>query len=128
MSLSDLTGSLEKGYRVRMSIRSHEVFADEPTDVGGTDTAVKPGELILSGLASCKLITMRMYAERKGWDLQNAHIELTYIEKGSSAIVGKKITFIGDLTEDQKNRLTVISGRCPVAKMLSKSIVFQPLD
>lgn len=125
--MSDLKGTLEEGYRVRMSIRDHEVFADEPIDVGGTNTAVKPSELILSGLASCKLITMRMYANRKGWDLQNAHIELSYIEKGDPTIVRKNITFEGDLSEDQIKRLRVISGRCPVAKMLSNSIIFQEL-
>lgn len=125
--MSDLKGTLEEGYRVQMSIRDHEVFADEPIDVGGTNTAVKPSELILSGLASCKLITMRMYANRKGWDLQNAHIELSYIEKGDPTIVRKNITFEGDLSEDQIKRLRVISGRCPVAKMLSNSIIFQEL-
>ncbi len=122
---SPLTGKIGKDYKVRMSIRGHEISADEPVEVGGTDEAAKPGELLLSALASCKLITMNMYASRKGWDFQGATISLHYLEKGDPTIIEKQIDFIGDLDEKQKQRLLDISGRCPVAKMLSKSISFE---
>lgn len=125
MSLGELTATIRGNYRVEMKTREHALFADEPLEVGGTDTAAKPGELVLASLAGCKLITMRMYAERKGWDIGETRIELRYLEKGDTTIVEKKIHFAGNVTEEQKERLTEISGRCPVAKMLSKSIQFQ---
>lgn len=124
-STADLTGVIHGSFRVEMEARGHQVLADEPEEVGGTNTAAKPGELVLAALASCKLITMRMYAERKGWDLGETRIDLCYIEKGDPTIIEKKIHFGGDLSDEQKKRLTDISGRCPVAKMLSKSISFE---
>lgn len=125
MSSPDVTATIKGNFRVEMNARGHQIVADEPEEVGGTDTAAKPGELVLASLAGCKLITMRMYAERKGWDIGETRIDLSYIEKGDPTIVAKKIYFDGNLTEEQQKRLTEISGRCPVAKMLSKSITFQ---
>jgi putative redox protein len=113
------------GFTVNMTARGHEIIADEPKDIGGTDLGAKPGELLLSSLAGCKLITMRMYAERKGWELGETKISLRYLEKGEPTILEKKIRFSGDLDEDQIKRLIDISGRCPVAKMLKNSIAYE---
>lgn len=121
----DLKGINLSGFAVKMSARGHEILADEPKDLGGTDLGAKPSELLLSSLAGCKLITMRMYAERKGWEIGETTIELRYIERGDPTIVEKKIRFTGDLDEDQTKRLIDISGRCPVAKMLKNSIVYE---
>ncbi len=121
----DLIGVNDGGFVVKMTARGHEVKADEPVEVGGTDQAAKPGELLLSSLAGCKLITMRMYAERKGWELGETTIALRYLEKGDPVIVEKKIRFSGDLDEAQTKRLIDISGRCPVAKMLKNSITYE---
>ena len=71
--------SLQSGYTVENKSRSHTWVGDEPEDIGGEDLGPKPSEFILAGLADCKLITMRMYAERKGWDLQDASITLKII-------------------------------------------------
>jgi len=120
----DITGINQTGFTVKMVSRNHEIIADEPIDVGGADLGAKPGELLLSSLAGCKLITMRMYAERKGWDLGEVTIALKYLEKGDTTIVEKKIRFSGDLEEDQIKRLLDISGRCPVARMLKNSISY----
>jgi putative redox protein len=111
-----------------MTARSHSILADEPKEVGGKDSGATPGELLLSSLAGCKLITMRMYAERKGWELGDVTISLRYKEKGAPTIVEKQIHFSGDLDEAQVQRLVDISGRCPVAKMLKNSITFEILN
>ena len=110
------------GYRVENATRGLNWFADEPEEIGGTNTAPKPSELLLSALSGCKLITMRMYAERKGWDVNGLKLDLQIIEKGDKTIVSKKITFPEALDEQQRSRLTEISGRCPVAKMVKDSI------
>ena len=54
-------------YRVQMTADGHAISGDEPKDHGGGGTGPAPFDLVLSGLASCTLITLRMYAERKGW-------------------------------------------------------------
>ena len=117
--------TLSKGYLVENNSRKHVWVSDEPTDVGGTDEGPKPTELLLSALASCKLITVKMYASRKEWPLEDVDIQLTILEKGDPTLIEKRIRFKGDLSEEQINRLIDISGRCPVAKMLAKSIEFK---
>lgn len=121
----DLNGENLTGYAVTLTARNHTVVADEPTELGGTDLGAKPSELLLGSLAACKLITMRMYAQRKGWDLGTVTIQLKYKEKGDPTIVEKAIRFTGPLDEKQESRLLEISGRCPVAKMLKNSIIFE---
>lgn len=115
---------LKNGFQVKNSARSHAWFADEPIDVGGEDLAPKPSELLLSALASCKLITMRMYAERKGWSTDGLSIHLEILERAPKTRISKKISFPKELDEAQCARLKEISGRCPVAKMVQDSIEY----
>ena len=123
--IAEVRASLLEKYTVENNSREHSWISDEPTDVGGDDIGPKPTELFLSSLASCKLITIRMYAQRKEWDLQDARIYLAVLERGEKVVIQKSIEFEGDLDEKQKARLLDISGRCPVAKMLSGSIEYK---
>lgn len=125
MSDAKITASLKEAYTVQNNGRTHSWIGDEPADLGGKDLGPTPSELLLSSLASCKLITMRMYANRKGWDFQDAIVTLTLGEKLEKTIIEKSIEFKGDLDEAQIERLKMISGKCPVAKMLSDSIEFK---
>lgn len=120
-----LTASLKEGYLVENISRGQSWRSDEPEALGGTNLGPTPNELLLSSLASCKLITMRMYANRKEWDFQGATISLSIMEKADKTIIEKLIVFQGDLDEDQIKRLKVISGKCPVAKMLRHSVEFK---
>ncbi|MFZ9028219.1 MAG: OsmC family protein [Crocinitomicaceae bacterium] len=124
MEGTSVKAALLEGYRVENRSRDLEWFADEPESIGGTNTAPKPSELLLSALTSCKLITMRMYAERKGWDVSGLKVDLQILEMGEKTIVSKKIIFPENLDEKQRERLTEISGRCPVAKMVKDSIEY----
>jgi putative redox protein len=110
-------------YRTRLTSRQHAWAADEPGEDGGTDTAPKPSELLLSGLAACQLITARMYADRKGWPLESASIELT-METDKTAtpwrtVIRCDLQLEGALDEGQRLRLLDIAGRCPINRMLS---------
>lgn len=124
MKGTSIKSALLEGFRVENTSRGLNWFADEPESIGGTDTAPKPSELLLSALASCKLITMRMYAERKGWDVSGLKVDLEIIERSDKTILSKKITFPDNLDQAQCQRLTEISGRCPVAKMVSESFEY----
>ncbi len=123
--MAKLQASLKSGYIVTNSSRDHLWIADEPEDLGGSDKGPTPSELLLSSLASCKLITVQMYAKRKAWNLEGVDIELSILEKGEKTLIEKAISFKGDLDDKQRERLLDISGRCPVVKMLANSIEFK---
>lgn len=123
--MTTVKSSLKNLYTVHNSARGMNWISDEPVESGGANLGPKPTELLLSSLASCKLITVKMYASRKGWDLEDMAIQLSFIEsEGDKKRIEKKISFAGDLDDKQKARLLDISGRCPVAKMLKNSLEF----
>jgi putative redox protein len=69
--------SEEKPYGVRIDAGGHALRGDEPADHGGADSGPTPFGLLLSGLGACTAITLRMYAERKGWPLTGVDVSLT---------------------------------------------------
>ncbi len=121
-------GILKDKYTVENSARGHKWLVDEPLEIGGLDLAAKPSEMLLSALVSCKIITVKMYASRKGWDIKNISIELKMGEKvGDKTEIIKSVKIEGDLDLDQINRLIEISGRCPVARLVANSFEFKML-
>lgn len=124
--MATVKGRLKEKYTVENSTRTHTWLVDEPIEVGGLDLAQNPKEQLLSALVSCKTITVKMYANRKGWDVKNVFIELTLAEQvGDKTIIEKSIRFEGELDEDQTKRLIDISGRCPVVKLLANSFEYR---
>ncbi|MFY0627729.1 MAG: OsmC family protein [Reichenbachiella sp.] len=112
----------------------HLLFADEPKQVGGHDKGPSPYEYLLASLGSCTAMTLRLYADHKGWDLEEVKISLNHnkdyptdcedCENSASKIdvIEKKIELIGNLDDPQKNRLLEIADKCPVHKTLNSSI------
>ncbi|MCB0649596.1 MAG: OsmC family protein, partial [Saprospiraceae bacterium] len=100
-----------------------------PVHLGGKDLGPDPYTLLLSALASCTLSTLRMYIDRKAWQIGTINIEVNL----SQAIVEGKIvsTFyrniiFGDpITEDQNERLLSIARKCPVSKILENGIAIE---
>lgn len=125
----EVKGVLKEKYTVENSAREHKWLIDEPTEIGGLDLAAKPSEMLLSALVSCKIITVKMYAARKGWDIKNISIELKLGEKvGDKTEIEKRIKIEGDFDEAQITRLIEISGRCPIAKLVSNSFEFKLME
>lgn len=109
-------------YRTTITSGPHEFFADEPGALGGKDTAPGPYQLLLASLGACKAITTRMYAQRKGWDLREVRLDLVHSrpgERGEPERIDISISFVGDLTDDQRVRLEEIAGKCPVQRTIS---------
>lgn len=125
MGETSVSGELKQGYTVVNSARGHQWISDEPSEAEGLDLGPRPTELLLSSLVSCKLITLQMYASRKGWKVDGIKIHLNFAGGEDKTIIEKKIDFTSNLSEEQQKRLTEISGRCPVVKMLSNSIEFK---
>jgi len=116
-------------YETTIKVQQHVIIADEPLDAGGTDLGPSPKELLLSSLGTCKAITVRMYADRKGWPLEGLSIDLTYLDKNdgepNTNYIHCEIKLIGDLDAEQRKRLALIADKCPVHKILSNPIVVE---
>ena len=108
--------SEEKPYGVRIDAGGHALRGDEPVDQGGADTGPAPFGLLLSGLGACTAITLRMYAERKGWPLAGVDVELTYVVKDrDTRWIDRRITLHG-VGEDQRAKLAEIAEKTPVTR------------
>lgn len=112
-------------YKVTIESPSgNTVIADEPPALGGKDKGFNPKELLIAALAACTSATLRMYADRKEWDLQEVKInlDLEKAEGTDKTFIHRKITLIGNLNETQRERLLYIANACPVHKILSNPI------
>jgi len=108
----------------------HLLRADEPPSVGGTDTGPTPYDFLLAGLGACKAMTMRMYAERKGFALEKARVTLSHdrihaedcadceTETGSIDRIQTRISLEGDLDAETRHRIFEIAEKCPVHRTL----------
>jgi putative redox protein len=123
---SRVTAVIDDRYRVTSIAREHQTISDEPREAGGTDSAMEPVELLLSALASCKLATMRIVANRKEWNTEGMKIVLTLGKDGSGGtektIVRQTISFPDHLTEEQRTKLTAVSHKCPVSKIVTGEV------
>ncbi len=124
MSITTLSAVLgEEDYVVSLHARQHEVLADEPEEVGGKDQGLTPYELILGGLGACTSVTLKMYAQRKGWVVEDIDVKLEMsVEKDKTPVITRRIKVKGDLTSEQCDRLLQIANKCPVHKLLANPI------
>jgi putative redox protein len=126
-----ITAHTIENYQVQINARQHQFVADEPESKGGDDRGPNPYDLLLASLAACKVITVHMYAQRKGWPVEKVNISMSHqkidaadcddcdSESGKVDEIRCDISFEGDLDDDQRQRLAEIANRCPVHRTLS---------
>ena len=121
-NVSSLVSLTNKNYLAEAKTRHHFLTIDEPVDLGGDDNGPTPVEYLLTAVGSCVSITLRMYAERKGWDVGKIKVIVSQKEELTSEGIKKSlvedISFEKEITEEQRVKLLVIAGKCPVAKMV----------
>ncbi len=112
----------------------HTLLGDEPLNVGGNDSGPSPYDYLLAALGTCKSMTMRMYADRKGWPLEQARVTLRHkkihaedcvtceTEKGMVDLIDLEIELAGDLSDEQRQKIFEIAERCPVHQTLTHEI------
>lgn len=112
----------------------HMLKADEPLSVGGSDSGPTPYDYLLTALGACKSMTMRMYAERKGWPLDRARVTLWHekihaedcetceTENGMVDRIETDIELLGDLTDEQRQKIFEIAERCPVHQTITHEV------
>ncbi len=120
-------------FTTQIKADQHSLIADEPKSFGGNDFGASPYQLVASGLAACTVMTLRLYAERKKWDLQEVfcHVrhDKTHLEdcqdcENPKAKIDKftrELELIGDLDDEQKQRLLEIADKCPVHRTLESA-------
>jgi putative redox protein len=109
-------------YRTELIASGKTVIADEPEDLGGTDTGPAPGEFLLMSLAACTAITIRMYADRKQIPLEKARVEVSMEKNDFKTTLKRELYFMGNLTEEHRTRLLEIAEKCPIHKTLNSPI------
>ena len=121
MKRPEIVATRRSGFEHELDLGEHSIVVDEPPDRGGEDKGPAPGKLLAGSLAACTAITMEMYADRKGWDLDGLAVgvetEGSLYEKDLSYEV--VVSLPGDLDEDQRDRLLRIAAKCPVHKVLA---------
>jgi uncharacterized OsmC-like protein/alpha-beta hydrolase superfamily lysophospholipase len=123
-----------EGFRSEIRSGRHGLVADEPVAVGGGDAGPSPYDLLLSALGACTGMTLRMYADRKGWPLEEISVHLrhsrihalddSHPEEGDARmdLLNREIELQGDLDADQRTRLLEIAERCPVHRTLEAGV------
>jgi putative redox protein len=111
-------------FQTRIEARGGPILADEPAEVGGLDSGPTPYELLSAALAACTSMTMRLYAERKKWQLPGFEVEVAHsIVPGGDRprdLFTRRIRFDELLAADQEARLVEIADRCPVHRTLMR--------
>lgn len=115
------TATGEGMFQVRIETGEHSFLMDEPIDYGGQGTGPSPFDLLGAALAGCTVMTMKLYADRKGWKLDRLSVRVVH-RKGSpdARDLFERAIQLGDVTEEQRERLLYIAGRCPVHLLLER--------
>jgi putative redox protein len=104
----------------------HTVTVDEPSSQGGQDMGPSPQELLAAALASCTAVTMEMYADRKGWNVDGLEVDCRYTppQRGCPTRFEMIMRMPAHLSEEQVERLQVIAAKCPVHRTLEGEVSF----
>ncbi len=109
-------------YRTELKTSDHTIWSDEPTEAGGKNEGPTPGDLMRMSLASCTAITLRMYADRKKWDVDQIRVTVNSEKVKYKTVFTCSIDVSGNLDEAQRKRFQEIAGMCPVHKLLTNPI------
>jgi putative redox protein len=121
--MRDATVRTKSGkFQQDIEIDKHRLIADEPVESGGEDGGPQPHDFLLAALGACTSMTVKMYADRKGWPLRRVEVKLSQGKEGEVHVIRRHISLDGDLDAEQRTRLLEIANKCPVHKTLSGEI------
>lgn len=117
-----VTASRINKYVTEVISGQHKMIADVSPKLGGTDLGPGPHEILEAALAACTIITVQMYADRKNWPLISTNVKVSIDREGPETHLTREISFSGELSSEQRDRLLVIANKCPIHKLLTSSI------
>ena len=123
-----------EGLLQEIEIGPFRLRSDEPVELGGTALGPTPYGLLCAALGACTSMTLRVYAERKGWPLREAVVRVRHdkiyakdcaeceTREGRIDRIEREITLVGELSQEQRQRLLEIADRCPVHRTLQSEV------
>jgi len=123
--MQKVTATIEKDhYKTVLQSETNTILADEPQSAGGTDQGFSPDELLASALAACTAITLRMYADRKKYPLEQIKVTVSvdWDKVNNKTVFKKTLHFFGNLQSEEIQRLREIADKCPTHKALLNPI------
>ena len=111
-----------ENFRHSVNINNHELFTDLPKSLGGDDSAPSPHDYFDAALASCKALTVKLYAQKKDIPLTGVTVEVTHDsseEQKGKYKLNVKLTLKGVLTDEQRAELHRVANKCPVHKLMT---------
>ena len=111
-----------ENFRHSVNINNHELFTDLPKTLGGDDSAPSPHDYFDAALASCKALTVKLYAQKKDIPLTGVTVEVTHestVEQKGKYKLNVKLTLKGVLTDEQRAELHRVADKCPVHKLMT---------
>ncbi|WKL57581.1 OsmC family protein [Asticcacaulis sp. ZE23SCel15] len=109
-----------ENFKTEIEAGGRALIADEPESLGGKGAGFTPYELLLSALGACSSITLKMYADRKGWPLTGIDVQLHHTKTDDRSVITRTMTLTGDLSDDQRARLAEVIERTPVTRTLKE--------
>ncbi|NGX84728.1 OsmC family protein [Aequorivita sp. KMM 9714] len=115
----------EQKYKTEVQAKNHMLIADEPVELGGENLGFTPSELLESSLATCTAMTIRMFADKKGWDLKEAKVSVSLRRNLNTQAITfrKEIELVGDLDAEQRTQLHDIGTKCPIEKIIKGEVL-----
>lgn len=122
----------EGGLRAQATDGVTTSIMDEPAANGGTGTALGPSQTLLAALGGCTAMTLKLYAARKGWPLEDVRVRVSLAAPERTAPdqtkrLTQRVELLGPLDGEQRQRLHEIAGRCPVHRLLEGPLAFEEL-
>jgi len=112
----------DPNYRQTLRCGRHEMLADERPARGGADAGPMPFEYLLAGLGACTSITLRMYAERKGWNIGGVTVSVALHQGKDGRTIERRVMLSAPLTAEQRAKLSEICEKTPVTLVMKSGI------
>lgn len=111
-----------------IEVAGHRLRADEEAEKGGDNSGPAPHELLLAALGSCTAMTLKVYADRKGWPLRDVRVILNGASSETGFTITRQLQIDGDLDQEQRRRLIEIADKCPVHRTLTGDITISTAE
>ncbi len=122
--MAHATGRIDTDkYKTDIATGHHALVADEGPELGGRDLGPAPYDLLISALAACTVITLRMYADRKEWPVSAVHADVHFRRDDAKVeSIDRVLRIEGAVDDEQKKRMADIAERTPVTLTLKRSL------
>ncbi len=117
-----VTGSRMENLAALFKTNHFTIVSGVLPELGGNDEGPNPHEILETALGACTVITVQMYANRKQWDLKSTDVTVKVDSEGEKTHITRTISFQGDLSAEQREKLLEIANKCPIHRLLLSQV------